>query len=249
MTLEFSRAGALVMTWSTNVADPNALPLPAIPFARRTLRSALSVFMHLMSPTGDDRYAGAPSEDRWVLPEGLSPDELAAELTARFWDRLRFFAMRRTRDAALAEDVAQETLKRTLKALRAGRIEKPESLPSFLFETARHVCMHKARSAGREARAFQRVATEGEEDSGRTVDPLSDLISEERRQQVRHCLARLGEADRRLLEMSYSEALGAEEIARRLGATPGAVRVRRHRALAKLAELMGVTKPTQREHQ
>lgn len=202
-----------------------------------------------MSPTGEDRYAGAPSADRWVLPEGLGPDELAAELTARFWDRLRFFAMRRLRDAALAEDVAQETLRRTLEALRGGRIEKPEALPSFLFETARHVCMHKSRSSSREAKAFQRVAAEGEEDSSSAADPLSGLITEERRREVRQCLARMEESDRKLLAMSYEEALGAEEIGRRLGVTPGAVRVRRHRALARLAELMGVTKATQREHQ
>ncbi|MEX1245658.1 MAG: sigma-70 family RNA polymerase sigma factor [Thermoanaerobaculia bacterium] len=202
--------------------------------------------MHFKSPTGNDRYAGVPSADRWVLPEGLGPDELAAELTARFWDRIRFFAMRRLRDMALAEDVAQETLRRTLEALRAGRIEKPEALPSFLFETARHVCMHKTRSAGREAKAFQRFAADSEEDSSPSADPLSGLISEERREQVRRCLAQLDETDRRLLALSYEEALGAEEIGVRLGITAGAVRVRRHRALGKLAELMGVTKSRER---
>jgi RNA polymerase sigma-70 factor (ECF subfamily) len=204
--------------------------------------------MHFKSPTGGDRYAGAPLEDRWVLPEGLGPDELASELTARFWDRLRFFAMRRLRDAALAEDVAQETLRRTLEALRARRIEKPEALPSFLFETARHVCMHRTRSSGREARAFQRVAADGEEDPSAASDPLAGLISEERREQVRRSLERLDPDDRRLLTMSYEEALGAEEIGQRLGITAGAVRVRRHRALARLAEIMGVTKAPKREH-
>ena len=150
--------------------------------SREQARSRITfpVLMHLKSPTGDDRYAGAPSADRWVLPEGLGPDELASELTARFWDRIRFFAMRRLRDMAAAEDVAQETLRRTLEALRAGRVEKPEALPSFLFETARHVCMHRSRSAGREAKAFQKVASEGEEDSSPSADPLTGLISEER---------------------------------------------------------------------
>ena len=199
-----------------------------------------------MSPIRDDRYTGTPAEDRWVLPTGLGADELAAELTAQFWDRIRFFAMRRLRDAALAEDVAQETLRRTLEALRAGRVEKPEALPAFLFETARHVCMHKGRSSGREARAFQRVAADGEEDTS-ARDPLSALISEERREQVRRCLSRLDDDDRSLLAMSYEEALGAEEIGTRLGITGGAVRVRRHRALGKLAELMGVTKSRDRE--
>jgi RNA polymerase sigma-70 factor (ECF subfamily) len=200
------------------------------------------------SPTGGDVGAAAVPGDRWVLPQGLGPDELAAALVAQFWDRLRFFAIRRLRDAALAEDVAQETLRRTLESLRAGRVEKPESLPSFLFETARHVCMHSTRSAGRQARAFERVAAEGEEDASAGSDPLAGLISEERRREVRECLGRLEAGDREVLVLSYEQTLGAEEIGRRLGLTAGAVRVRRHRALARLAELMGVTRTRDRGH-
>src|SRR5262249_15834643 len=86
-------------------------------------RAAVALFMHFMAPPEEDRSSGPLPADRWVLPQGLGPDELASELTAQFWDRLRFFAMRRLRDAALAEDVAQETLRRTLEALRGGRIE------------------------------------------------------------------------------------------------------------------------------
>src|SRR5262249_7938860 len=148
----------------------------------------------------------------------------------------------------LAEDVAQETLRRTLEALRGGKIEKPEALPSFMFETARHVCMHKARSTGREAKAFQRVAAEGEADTRAEADPLTSLISDERCEEVGGGLALLEGSDRQLLAMSYAEALGADEIGQRLGITAGAVRVRRHRALAKLAEFMGVTKSRKREH-
>src|SRR5262245_7678112 len=220
-----------------------AIAAPWLPVRRS--RSAFAFLMHWMSPTGGERYVAAPSTDTWVLPEGLGPDELASELTAKFWDRIRFFAMRRVRDAALAEDVAQETLRRTLEALRAGRIEKPESLPAFMFETARHVCMHKSRSTGREAKAFQRFATDESETSAE-ADPLTSLISEERCEEVRRCLARLEGPDRQLLAMSYEETLGAEEIGQRLGITAGAVRVRRHRALARLAEFMGVTKSRKR---
>ena len=220
-----------------------------VPRRRRSLlERALAHLLHFKSPTGSDGVAAAARGERWVLPDGLGPDEVAAALVAQFWDRLRFFAIRRLRDAALAEDVAQETLRRTLESLRAGRVEKPESLPSFLFETARHVCMHSSRSAGRQARAFERVAAEGEEDASAESDPLGALISEERRREVRECLGRLEAADREVLALSYEQTMGAEEIGRRLGISAGAVRVRRHRALARLAELMGVTKTRQRGH-
>jgi RNA polymerase sigma-70 factor (ECF subfamily) len=65
---------------------------------------------------------------------------------------------------------------------------------------------------------------------------------------VRECLGRLEAGDREVLALSYEQTLGAEEIGRRLGISAGAVRVRKHRALSRLAELMGVTKARQRGH-
>src|SRR6266542_4127844 len=119
------------------------------------------------------------SEGATPRPSDPGPDQVAADLTARYWDRVRFFAMRRLRDAALAEDVAQETLRRTLEALRAGRVQSPDSLPSFLFETARNVCMHVVRSAGRERKALHRFSSNSEaHDQAR--NSLSLLVSAER---------------------------------------------------------------------
>ncbi len=190
---------------------------------------------------GDESTARGGASPQTDVP----PDDVVADLTARFWERLRLFAARRLRDAALAEDVAQETLRRALEALRQGRVENPEALPAFLFQTARHVCMQRARSMGREARAMQRMGAE-DETSG-DPDPLIALISRERGEAVRAALSRLDDEDRDLLTMSYGLALDSDEIARRLGITAGAVRVRKHRALARLTAMLGVTKRRKRE--
>ena len=48
------------------------------------------------------------------------------------------------------------------------------------------------------------------------------------------------------LRTLWDEGLSTAEIGRRLGITPGAVRVRRYRAVRKLAELLGVTTVTGR---
>jgi RNA polymerase sigma-70 factor (ECF subfamily) len=145
--------------------------------------------------------------------------------------------MRRLGDAALAEDVAQETLRRVVDALRQDRVRDPAALPAFVFETARHVCQHHARSAGREARALARLR-QGSPDEGRWPDALGALISAERRFAVRQALARLTTPERQLLSGFYYEQLAAEELAGRLGITAGAVRVRKHRALKRLGELL-----------
>ena len=188
-----------------------------------------------MSPLGNDRYG-----------QETETDALAVELSERFRERLRFFAARRLRDRDAAEDVAQEVLRRTLEALRAGKVENREALPAFLFQTARNVCMQWGRTEGRKARAFTPMKGEGTEPETEE-DPLADLISEERREKVRTAFEHLGSGDREVLRLSYVESLGAEEIANRLNLTPGAVRVRRHRALNRLAEILGVTDRSHRE--
>ena len=162
-----------------------------------------------------------------------------------FRQRLIYFAARRLRNFADAEDVAQETIRRAIEALQERRLEKPEALPSFLFQTAVHVCQRKYRSAGRESRALRRFGASVPE-SG-PEDPLGSLISQERRASVRAAIERLDAEDRELLSLTYAEGLRAAEIARRLQISEGNVRVRRHRALGRLAEILGVTRGTGRE--
>jgi RNA polymerase sigma-70 factor, ECF subfamily len=159
----------------------------------------------------------------------------------RHRDRLRLLAARRLRNWTDAEDVAQEALRRCLEALRAGRVEKTASLPAFLFQTVVHICQHRSLSAGREARAMQRFASGGPPPAAEPTDALETLITAERREAVHGALDRLDAEDREVLSLSYLETMDASEIGRRLGLTPGNVRVRRHRALRRLAELLSVT--------
>lgn len=170
----------------------------------------------------------------------MKPDAATIE---RFRNPLRLFAARRTGDWTAAEDIAQEALYRTLEALKAGRIRNPAALQGFLFRTATHICMHHGTSAGRKSRAMTRFSASAGQDAG---DPLTDLISEERRAQVREAMEQLDEEDRIVLSLTYVEATSTSEIGRRLNLTEGNVRVRRHRALKRLAELLGVTREATR---
>jgi RNA polymerase sigma-70 factor (ECF subfamily) len=162
-----------------------------------------------------------------------------AELAHRFTDRLRIFAARRLNDPAAAEDVAQETLRRVVEAMRANRVENLAALPGFVFQTARNICMHWVRSAGREQQALSRFQSESSRTTPDSTDALNSIISEERRAQVRNAMADLKDDDRGLLSMLYYEGLDSEVAASRLSVTTAALRVRKHRALRRLAELLG----------
>lgn len=179
-------------------------------------------------------------------PAGGSPDPAAtgvrdpkaAELARRYRDRLRVFAARRLGDPSAAEDVAQETLRRVLQALREDRIENPEALSAYLFQTARHVCRRRRRSALREERALRRLRSDGSAPGEGEEDPLRALVARERREAVRRALSELRDRDRRLLRLFFFEGQGTREVAGRLGISSGATRVRKHRALRRLWEAL-----------
>ena len=157
-------------------------------------------------------------------------------IVARYWERLRVFALRRLRDSAAAEDVAQETMDRVLAARREGRVRDEGALPGFVFSTARNICLHHERSAGREERALRRVTAAS--DCLTTGDALTSLVSEEQRAGVRAALARLGEDDYRLLQLLYFDQLEPADAASLLGCSAVAFRVRKHRALERLSKLL-----------
>jgi RNA polymerase sigma-70 factor (ECF subfamily) len=161
---------------------------------------------------------------------GLSEDDLAL----RFTERLRLFAARRLNDISGAEDVTQETLRIVVEAIRANRVENRDSLPGFVFQTARNICLHWIRSTAREKSAFARLEREPTDQSPRS-DPLVGLVSAERAEIVKAALDHLSAEDKRLLTMIYYGDLTSDEIALTLGVTTAAVRVRKHRALQRLA--------------
>lgn len=162
------------------------------------------------------------------------PTDVSEELALRFTERLRLFAARRLNDASAAEDVAQETLRVVVDAIRVNRIENRDALPGFVFQTARNICLHWVRSTAREKSAFARLEREPTNESAHP-DALVNLVSAERAQTVKAALNRLSAEDKRLLTMVYYGDLGTDDIALTLGVTTAAVRVRKHRALQRLA--------------
>ena len=181
-----------------------------------------------------------------VHPTGrASAADSAVQEVEAFRQRLVYFAARRLRNFADAEDVAQETIRRAIQALQAGRVEKPASLPSFLFQTALHVCQRRYRSAGREVKALRRFGASSSEKRRGRPPRLSSVGGEAR--EVRRALEHSGRRTARSSRLTYAEALRTAEIARRLGTSEGNVRVRRHRALGRLATLLGVTRGSGRE--
>ena len=164
----------------------------------------------------------------------------ASAVFDRYWERLRLFALRRVGALDAAEDAAQETLTRVFEALREGRVRDRDALPAFVFQTARHVCAHWHRKGARGARALERLRHQPA-DRTSSPDPLTAVVAEERRALVRDAFARLDQDDGSLLRALFYEGKAQGDLAREMGLTPGALRVRKHRALGRLRDLCAET--------
>lgn len=138
------------------------------------------------------------------------------------------YALRRSPSLDDASDVVAETFAiawRRLDDLPDG----PDAL-LWLYVTARHVLANEARRAQRSSDLVARIASAlaGHEPLVRPKDEsaLAALLT----------LRELDEEDRELLMLAGWEGLDANELGRVLGCSPGAARIRLHRARTRLEE-------------
>ena len=191
---------------------------------------------------------GREEDDRLGSPRATASEhdlasQTVAELSERLRPRLVTIACRILGDRAAAEDATQEAMRRCLESARGGRIADLQALPSFLLGVVRNVCRERRRSSVREGRALGRMAAESAGDETEALPSVLDrLISEERCTELNLALAELKSDERELLRLIYHEGREPDEIAAELKLKPGAYRVRKHRALQRLGEVLGAAR-------
>lgn len=162
----------------------------------------------------------------------VEADAAETELVRRFAPRIRLFGLRRLGDHAAAQDLVQEVLMTTLQALRAGRIEQPERLASFVLGACRLTVVNQRRGEQRRAQLLAQFAHD--------LAPVLDEAGAPRLDDDRltDCLAGLPVRDRTVVALTFYLDRSTDEIARELGTSAGNVRVLRHRALGRLRDCL-----------
>lgn len=163
-------------------------------------------------------------------------EELALEsLSLRFRPVLLNFFLRRVKDLAEAEDLAQEVF---MRMLRRGNISFLEHARAYLFETASSVLLDRARRRSvRHSEVHERfdAAVHGGEDF-----PCERvLVGQETLDRAFMALLELPERTRTVFVLRRLESLRYQDIVRRLSISVSAVEKHMVRAVTYLTERMG----------
>ena len=152
-------------------------------------------------------------------------------LAERLQEPLYNFLLLRTRNAADAEELAQEAFLSAWQ--RIATYDERWRFTTWLFAVARNLAVSRQRAAGARVRPLASLEDVGAEGA----DPGRDLARTELRARLWEIAARvLSEEQRDALWLRYAEDLPPLEIARVLDRRPSTVRVLLFRARARLAE-------------
>ena len=154
----------------------------------------------------------------------LEPSSFADLYRTHAGDVYRF-ALYLSGDPALAEDIVSETF---LRIWDSATVVRRETVRGYLFTIARNLFLHDLRRTRRQ---------EPLEDSHAvSATAVRELASKEDLADTLAALQTLPETDRSALLLHAREGISYEEIARVLGLSLSAVKVKIHRARLFLAE-------------
>jgi RNA polymerase sigma-70 factor (ECF subfamily) len=160
--------------------------------------------------------------------------ELFGVLFDRYHQRLYEFFFRLGSTPASSEDLVQEVFLRMLKYRKTFR---PDSeFRGWMYRIARTVRIDRFKSQ-REETPLSAGDTEGAHSPGPPA-PDSYIEARERSQLLERALRRLPEDKRELLILARFQELKYEQIASLLDIDVGAVKVRVHRAMTELREIV-----------
>ena len=142
------------------------------------------------------------------------------------------YALFRTGDREVAEDITSEVFKRLLEGLRAGT-GPTTTLAGWLFGVAARVVSDHFRGAYRapHAELDEGLAAFDETPSTLTVKALE-------REELLQAIKTLTEEQQHVIALRFGQGLSIERVARMLGKTEGAVKQLQARAVASLARQM-----------
>lgn len=146
-----------------------------------------------------------------------------------FCKRIHRYCLINTQSIQNAQDICQETFLRAWKSLPSFST-KGGSLQAYLFRIAHNLIVDEARK-----KKELPLNIDQQESAGELIDQIE---RQDDIQKVRSALSKLKQVERQIIVLRYFEEMTTAEVAKVIGTKEGALRVRIHRVLKKLKELL-----------
>jgi RNA polymerase sigma-70 factor (ECF subfamily) len=154
-----------------------------------------------------------------------------AELYERYFDRIYAFALTRTGDRAVAEDVTAETFRQAFENL--SRFEwRGMPFSAWLFRIAANAAADHLKRASREETLPPTASHQDESWETR-------LIEVETRARLFELVQRLPKDQRKVIVMRFGQEKSTREVAELMRRSEGAVKLLQHRAMQTLRASVG----------
>ena len=165
-----------------------------------------------------------------------SDAETERHFAGYFGDLLLIKLRTRLRHPQLIEDLRQETFVRVLTALKTKKgLQSPESLGAFVNSVCNNLLFEMYR---RDAQQRHVEMDDGFDPADGRASTESDMVTEERCQEVRQVLEELPPKDRDLLRMVFYEDIDRDQICRSFRVEREYLRVLMHRAKLRFRECL-----------
>jgi RNA polymerase sigma-70 factor (ECF subfamily) len=194
-----------------------------------------------------------PSEQQTVAGDATNVEEMHAEtwhfvrlaqggdgeafgqLYDRYVDMVFRFIYFRVNDRALAEDFTSETFLRALR--RIGTISyQGRDIGAWFITIARNIVLDHLKSARHRLELTTADTIEGREQAQSTEEAVLGVLQSER---LMAAVAKLGDEQRECVMLRFIHGLSVSETAQVMGKNDGAIKALQHRAIRKLADLVG----------
>jgi len=199
-----------------------------------------------MRPFGEkEPHAGDKTQELRLIARLRAADRNAwEEFERRFGGRMHLVARRFLRSEEDLTDAVQDCYVSALQGI--GKFEGRSTIGTWLHRIVVNACLMKLRTRRRGARiSIEELLSQFDESGhrGRSIrrrnnPPDERLTREETRSLVRSCIDRLPDDYRKVLMLRDIEELSTDEAATALGAAPGTVKTRLHRARQALRGLL-----------
>jgi RNA polymerase sigma-70 factor (ECF subfamily) len=217
-------------------------PVLAGPLVARSLDTAAPAGPGAHPPDGQELPEDAAPIDEghvetWRLVElAQSGDgEAFGQLYDRYFDLVFRFIYFRVNDRTMAEDFTSETFLRALR--RIGTISyQGRDIGAWFVTIARNIVLDHVKSARHRLESTTGEVIESKEHAPSPETAVLELLTNERLMQA---VKQLGDEQRECVVLRFVQGLSVTETADVMGKNDGAIKALQHRAVRKLAELIG----------